>query len=59
MDDINEPTSCTLLYVKGMTLRTIGVADTIVVATCIMHGQPVPSECAVIEVTMIREGRMF
>jgi predicted metal-binding protein len=59
MGDINEPTTCTLLYVKGRMLRTIEVADTIMVATCIMHGQPIPSECAVIEVTMIREGRMF
>jgi hypothetical protein len=24
-----------------------------------MHGRPIPSECAVIEVTMIREGHEF
>jgi hypothetical protein len=24
-----------------------------------MHGQPIPSECAVVEVTTIREGRKF
>jgi hypothetical protein len=28
-------------------------------ATHIMYGHPVPSECAVVEVTTIREGREF
>jgi hypothetical protein len=59
VDDINEPTPCTLLYVKGKTLRTIKVAGTIVMATRIMHGRPIPSECAVVEVIMIREGHEF
>jgi hypothetical protein len=59
VDDINEPTSCTLLYVKGRMLRTIEVDDAIVIATRIMHGQPVPSECVVVEVTTIREVREF
>jgi hypothetical protein len=59
MDDINEPTSCTLPYVKGRMLRTIEVDDAIVMATRIMHGQPVPSECVVVEVTTIREVREF
>jgi hypothetical protein len=59
MDDINEPTPCTLLYVKGRSLRTIKAADTIVVATRIMHGRPVPLEYAVIKVTRIREGYGF
>jgi hypothetical protein len=59
VDDINEPTHCTLLYVKGKTLRNIEVADTIMMPTRIMHGQPIPSECAVVEVTTIREGRKF
>jgi hypothetical protein len=59
VDDINEPTSCTLLYVKGRMLRTIEVDDAIVMATRIMHGQPVPSECVVVEVTTIREVREF
>jgi hypothetical protein len=59
VDDINEPTPCTLLYVKGRTLRTIKVADAIVMATRIMHGRPVPSECVVFEVTIIREGCEF
>jgi predicted metal-binding protein len=49
----------TLLYVKGKTLRTIEVADAIVMATCIMHGGPVLSECVVAEVTTIREGHEF
>jgi hypothetical protein len=59
VDDINEPTPCTLLYVKGGMLRTIEVADAIVTATRIMHGQPILSECAVVEVTKIRDGREF
>jgi hypothetical protein len=40
-------------------LWTIEIVDTIMMATCIMHGRPVPSECAVVEVTMIREGHKF
>jgi hypothetical protein len=59
VDDINEPTPCTLLYVKGRTLRTIKVADAIVMPTHIMHGRSVLSDCAVVEVTTIREGREF
>jgi hypothetical protein len=59
VDDINEPTPCTLLYVKCWTLRTIEVVDAIVMATRIMHGQPIPSECAVVEVTTIIEGHEF
>jgi hypothetical protein len=59
MDDINEPTHCTLLYVKGRMLWTIEVANTIVMATRIMHGQPIPSECAVVELTTSREGHEF
>jgi hypothetical protein len=57
--DINEPTPCTLLYVKGRTLRTIEVADAIVMAPRIMHGRPVPSECALVKVTTIIEGCEF
>jgi hypothetical protein len=37
VDDINKPTPCTLLYVKGRMLRTIKVADAIVMVTCIMR----------------------
>jgi hypothetical protein len=59
LDDINELTPCTLLYVKGRTFRTFEVADAIMMATCIMHGRPVLLECAVVEVTTIREGREF
>jgi hypothetical protein len=59
VDDINEPTPFTLLYVKGKTLRTIDVADTIVMATHIMHGRPVLSKCAMVKVTTIREGHDF
>jgi hypothetical protein len=59
VDDINEPTPCTLLYVKGRTLRTIEVADAIVMAPRIMHGRPVPSKCALVKVTTIIEGCEF
>jgi hypothetical protein len=59
VDDINEPTPCTLLYVKGRTLRTIDIVDTIVMATHIMHGQHIPSECTVVKMTTIREGHEF
>jgi hypothetical protein len=54
VDDINEPTPCRLLDVKGRTLRTIEVDDAIVMATHIMHCWPIPSECAMVEVTTIR-----
>jgi hypothetical protein len=40
-------------------LKTIEVGYTIVMATRIMHGRPVPSECAVVKVTTIREGHEF
>jgi hypothetical protein len=59
MNDINEPTPYTLLYVKGKPLRTIEVVDTIVMATHIMHGRSIPSECAVVKVTTTREGHEF
>jgi hypothetical protein len=59
VDDINEPTPYTLLYVKCMMLRTIEVVDAIVMATHIMHGRPIPSECAVVKVTTIREHHEF
>jgi hypothetical protein len=54
VDDIKEPTHCTLLYSIGRTLRTIKVVDAIVMASHIMDGQPIPSECAMVEVTTIR-----
>jgi hypothetical protein len=57
--DINQPTPCTLLYVKGRMLRTIEVAGTIVMATRIMHGWPIPSKCVVVKVTTIGEGCEF
>jgi hypothetical protein len=59
VDDINEHTPCTLLYVKDRILRTIEVADAIVMATRIMHDQPVPSECTMVEVTTIRKCHKF
>jgi hypothetical protein len=59
VDDINEPTPCTLLYFKGRTLRTVEVDDATVMATRIMHGWPILSECAVVEVTTTRECHEF
>jgi hypothetical protein len=59
MDDINETTHCTLLFVKGGTLRTIKGGKAIVMATHIMNGWPAVSECAMVEVTTIREGHEF
>jgi hypothetical protein len=59
VDDIKEATPCTLLYVKGMTLRTIEVADAIVLPGRIFHSQSVPSECVVVEVATIKEGCEF
>jgi hypothetical protein len=37
VDDIKEVTPCTLLYVKGRTLRTVEVADAIVLPGHIFH----------------------
>jgi hypothetical protein len=54
VDDIIEATPCTLLYVKGRMLRTIKVADAIVMASRIMHSRSVSSECAMVEVITIR-----
>jgi hypothetical protein len=59
VDDIKDPTPCTLMYVKGRTSRTIKVAKATVMPSRILHGRPVPTECVVVEVTMIREGREF
>jgi hypothetical protein len=59
VDDIKEATPFTLLYVKHRTLRTIEVASAIVLPDHIFHSWPVPSECVVVEVTTIREGREF
>jgi hypothetical protein len=40
-------------------LRTIEVADAIVMANRIMHGRPIPSDCVVVKVTTIKEGHEF
>jgi hypothetical protein len=47
------------MYVKGRTLRTIKVAEATVMPSCIHHGRPILAECAVVDMTMIREGREF
>jgi hypothetical protein len=59
VDDIKDPTPCTLMYVKGRTSRTIEVAETTVMPSHILHGRLIPIECAVVEVAMIREGHEF
>jgi hypothetical protein len=59
MDDIKDPTPCTLMYVKGRTSMSIEVAKATVMPSHILHGWPVIAECAVVEVTMIREGHEF
>jgi hypothetical protein len=59
VDDIKDPTPCTLMYVKDRTSRTIEVAEPTVMPSCILHGRLVLAECAVVEVTMIREGCEF
>jgi hypothetical protein len=59
VDDIKDPTPCTLMYVKGKTSRTIEVAEATVIPSRILHSRPVPTECAVVKVTTIREGHEF
>jgi hypothetical protein len=59
MDDIKDPTPCTLMYVKYRTSMTIEVAEAIVMPSRIHHGWPIPAECVVVKVTMIREGNEF
>jgi hypothetical protein len=59
MNDSKDPTPYTLMYVKGRTSRTIEVTEAIVMPSHILHGRPVPAECAVVKVTMIREGHEF
>jgi hypothetical protein len=59
VDDIKDPTPCTLMYVKGRTSRTIEVAEVTVMPSRILHGRPILAECAVVEVTTIREGHEF
>jgi hypothetical protein len=59
MDYINNPTPCTLFYIKGKKSMDIEVASAIMVTDHILHGQPIPIECAVVKVTTIREGHEF
>jgi hypothetical protein len=47
------------MYVKGRTTRTIEVAKATVIPSRILHSRPVLAECAVVEVTTIREGHEF
>jgi hypothetical protein len=59
VDDIKEIAPCTLLYVKGRTLRTIEVDDAIVLPGHIFYSRSVPLECVAVKVTTIREGCEF
>jgi hypothetical protein len=59
MDDIKDPTPCTLMYVKGRTSRTIEDAEATMMPSRILHSRPVPAKCTVVEVTIIREGCEF
>jgi hypothetical protein len=59
LDEIKDPILYTLMYVKGRTSMTIEVVKAIVMISCLLHGQLVPVECAVVKVIMIREGREF
>jgi hypothetical protein len=59
VDDIKDPTPCTLMYVKDRILRTIKVAEATMMPSRILHGRTIPVECAVVEVTTIKEGHEF
>jgi hypothetical protein len=59
VDDIKDPTPCTLMYVKGRTSRPIKVAKATVMPSRILHGRSVLTECAVLELNTIREGHVF
>jgi hypothetical protein len=59
VDDIKDPTPCTLMYVKGRTSRTITIVDATMMPSRILRGWPIPIECAVVKVTTLREGHEF
>jgi hypothetical protein len=59
VDDIKDLTSCTLMYVKGRTSRTIEVAEATVMPSRILDGRPIPTERAVVKVVPIREYHEF
>jgi hypothetical protein len=59
VDDIKDPTPCTLMNVKSRTSRTIEVVKAIVMPNHVHHGRPIQAECVVVEVTTIREGHVF
>jgi hypothetical protein len=59
MDGIKGPTPFTLMYVKCRTPRTIEVVQATVMPSPILHGWPIPTECVVIKMSMIREGHEF
>jgi hypothetical protein len=59
VDDIKDPTPCTLMSIKGRTSRNIKVAEGTVMPSHILHGRPILAECALVTVIMIREGHEF
>jgi hypothetical protein len=59
LDDIKDPTPCTLIYDKGMISRTIKVVEATVMPSRVHHDRPIPVVCVVVKVTTIREGHEF
>jgi hypothetical protein len=59
VDEIKDPTPCTLMYVKGGTSRTIEVVEASIMPSYIHHVRLVPTEGAMVEMTTIREGHEF
>jgi hypothetical protein len=59
VDDIKDPITCTLMYVKGRTSKTIEVAEATVMPSRILDGWPILVDYAMVEVTIIREGCEF
>jgi hypothetical protein len=46
VDDIKDPTPCTIMYVKSSISSSIEVVKATVMLSCILHGEPIPIECA-------------
>jgi hypothetical protein len=59
VDEIKDPTPCTLVYIKGRISRTIKVVKAIAMPSRILYCRSIPVECAVVEVTTIRDGHEF
>jgi hypothetical protein len=46
VDDIKDPTPCTVMYVKGSISSSIEVVKATVMPSCILHGEPIPIVCS-------------